>query len=607
MDNEILNAAEAGTEPWKDDQVAFKDEILTGYNDFKSKLDTELKQNAEGFVRIGYLLKVARDTNILAESGYKNVAEFAQAEYGLSKDIVSRYIAINDKYAINGYSDKLQTQFEGFGVAKLQDMLTLPDSIIEEIEPTLTRREIAEIKKQVAAEEKITPLEVALEAASPEVQAEEKELTLTQRVWKDVIKSNVDIFSPEGGALKDVIEANYPFVTDESFSKPYEEKLLDLLAPNGTATLWARVPGAGRYMVTIKGKDEPINMTNARDGSKVNTSLADACRDIAELFNNQCTFESWEKLYGEKYPDDIPDEPKPVKESEKPVEEKAAEEPKKEEPKADNTDEEKKDGKARGNGDNQRGSRESDDGNAGAGRKGSKEEGEVTNSVSAKESGKQGNGRDAGTGEAIQETEKDTGADDIRDGAVSEEETEKGEKDVQEASAQANEVDIRTDDGYGENNVGENVPEKEKVAPVQPKQLGNLDIGDRVVNVETGETGTMLGHCAGEYKIGIDNGGITLVSKDSTRWAKAEEKKEAEPEPEAEAPEQEEQKQTFDFEKWHETMLADIEALDTMFERNYKAEMWKKEDLWELMEKANKLISDAGIPLKVKAEDGGLK
>lgn len=514
MDNEILNAAEAGTELWKDDQVVFKDEILTGYNDFKGKLDTELKQNAEGFVRIGYLLKVARDTNILAESGYKNVAEFAQAEYGLTKDIVSRYIAINDKYAINGYSDKLQTQFEGFGVAKLQDMLTLPDSIIEEIEPTLTRREIAEIKKQVAAEEKITPIEVALEAASPEVQAEEKELTLTQRVWKDVIKSDVDIFSPEGGALKDVIEANYPFVTDESFSKPYEEKLLDLLAPNGTATLWARVPGAGRYMVTIKGKDEPINMTNARDGSKVNTSLADACRDIAELFNNQCTFESWEKLYGEKYPDDITDEPEPVKEPEKPTEEKAAEEPKK--------------------------------------------------------------------AEAEKEEPKKNDAD----------------WETWPTSQPQNFMEIPEE---------EPKQEEKKVAPVQPKQLGNLDIGDRVVNVETGETGTMLGHCAGEYKIGIDNGGVTLASKDSIRWAKTEEKKEAEPEPEAEAPEQEEQKQTFDFEKWHETMLADIEALDTMFERNYKADMWKKEDLWELMEKANKLISDAGIPLKVKAEEGGLK
>ena len=565
MDNEILNAAEAGTELWKDDQVVFKDEILTDYNDFKGKLDTELKQNAEGFVRIGYLLKVARDTNILSESGYKNVAEFAQAEYGLTKDIVSRYIAINDKYAINGYSDKLQTQFEGFGVAKLQDMLTLPDSIIEEIEPTLTRREIAEIKKQVAAEEKITPIEAAIEAASPEVQAEEKELTLTQRVWKDVIKSDADIFSPEGGALKDVIEANYPFVTDESFSKPYEEKLLDLLAPNGTATLWARVPGAGRYMVTIKGKDEPINMTNARDGSKVNTSLADACRDIAEIFEGECTAESWEKVYGLANPQY----------------------------------EEKKDEETRGDGDHRQCSGDSNDRNTESGKKGSKEARKADLSMPDEASGKQGNGRDAGTGEAVQEAEKDTGADNIRVGVIPEKEAENGEKVIYEASSQSNKVDVQSNDGYG-GTAGE-------VAPVQPKQLGSLDIGDKVVNVETGELGTMVGICAGDYKIAIEGGGITLVSKDSTRWAKAEEKKEAEPEPEAEAPEQEEQKQTFDFEKWHETMLADIEALDTMFERNYKAEMWKKEDLWELMEKANKLISDAGIPLKVKAEDGGLK
>lgn len=604
MDNGLLNAgmeeskdlvalADGSTGLWKDDQVVYRDEILTGYTDFKGKLDTELKANAEGFVRIGYLLKVARDTNILAESGYKNVAEFAFAEYQLTKDIVSRYIAINDKYAENGYSDKLQSRYEGFGVAKLQEMLTLPDAIIEEIEPTLTKREIIDIKREVAAEEAITPIEMAIEAAAPEVQKEEKELTLTQRVWKDIIKGLWDKYNvkDKNSALNRIITTEYPFVTDESFTKPLELALYELIAPSGTATLWARIPGIGRYMVTVKGLDEPVNMVNARDGSKVNTSFADAVRDIAEIFEGECTAESWEKVYGLPNPQY----------------------------------EEKKDGKARGNGDNQRGSRESDDGNAGAGRKGSKEEGEVTNSVSAKESGKQGNGRDVGTGEAIQEAEKDTGADDIRDGAVSEEETEKGEKDVHEASAQTNEVDIRTDDGYGENNVGETVPEQpeedfmpkpgswtydkpkeEKVAPVQPKQLGNLDIGDRVVNVETGETGTMLGHCAGEYKIGIDNGGVTLASKDSIRWAKTEEKKETEPEPEAEAPEQEEQKQTFDFEKWHETMLADIEALDTMFERNYKAEMWKKEDLWELMEKANKLISDAGIPLKVKAEDGGL-
>ena len=39
------------------------------YAEYKQELDTELKKTAEGFVRIGYLLKVARDTRILAESG----------------------------------------------------------------------------------------------------------------------------------------------------------------------------------------------------------------------------------------------------------------------------------------------------------------------------------------------------------------------------------------------------------------------------------------------------------------------------------------------------------------------------------------------------------
>ena len=64
------------------------------YTEYKRELDAELSKSAESFVRIGYLLKVARDTDILAESGYKNMAEFANAEYGLSSTYVSRFIRI---------------------------------------------------------------------------------------------------------------------------------------------------------------------------------------------------------------------------------------------------------------------------------------------------------------------------------------------------------------------------------------------------------------------------------------------------------------------------------------------------------------------------------
>ena len=466
MDNGVMDT---GTGIWKDDQIVFKDEILTGYTEYKNMLDTELKANAEGFVRIGYLLKVARDTNILADSGYKNVAEFAQAEYGLTKDIVSRYIAINDKYAENGYSDKLQSKYEGFGVAKLQEMLTLPDAIIEEIEPTLTKREIVEIKKEVAAEEAITPIEVAIEAADPKAIQEEKELTLTQRIWKDIIKSLWDKYNvkDKNTTLHKIITTEYPFVTDDSFTKPLESALYELIAPSGTATLWARILGVGRYMVTVKGLDEPINMVNARDGSKINTSFADAVRDIADIFDGECTPESWERVYGL---------PNPQYEEKKDVHEASAQ--------PNNMDIQPDDGH--------------DKDNAGEAAPIQPEEDFMPK-----------------PGSWTYDKPKEENANNLQ-----EIENAATKKYQDEIKAYKERTGWDPNDENWTQEKGKEYEEKEKVAPVQLKQLGHLDIGDKVVSTVNGETGTMVGICAGDYKIAIDNGGVTLVPEDSTRWAK---------------------------------------------------------------------------------------
>ena len=442
MDNGVIDT---GTGIWKDDQIVFKDEILTGYAEYKNMLDTELKANAEGFVRIGYLLKVARDTNILADSGYKNVAEFAQAEYGLTKDIVSRYIAINDKYAENGYSDKLQSKFEGFGVAKLQEMLTLPDAIIEEIEPTLTKREIVEIKKEVAAEEAITPIEVAIEAADPKVIQEEKELTLTQRVWKDIIKNLWDKYDvkDKNSTLHKIIVTEYPFVTDDSFTKPLESALYELIAPSGTAALWARLPGLGRYMVAVKGIDEPIDMVNVRDNSKINTSFADAVRDIAEIFEGKCTAESWERVYG------LPNPKYEGKKAENPA---TAERPKE-----------------------------------------------------------------------CEEKEKVAPVQQVEDfmpkpGTC----TYKEPKEEKHETKHSEETKGSGDDGNEDTKVqkaaADSTDKAKNIEVVYPERLGQLNVGDVIVNVD-GTRGTMLGYCAGEYKIQTETG-LILVNENSTVWKK---------------------------------------------------------------------------------------
>ena len=135
----------------------------TDYATYKHDLDTELQGAVEKFVRIGYLLKVAQDTGILAGSGYSNVNEFAMKEYGLDKTQVSRFIRINDRFSKDGYSMELKEEYQKFGYAKLSLMLTLPDEINELLTPEMSKTEISTVKEEFEEEQKISDIEVMIE------------------------------------------------------------------------------------------------------------------------------------------------------------------------------------------------------------------------------------------------------------------------------------------------------------------------------------------------------------------------------------------------------------------------------------------------------------
>ncbi len=219
------------------------------YGEFKTRLDKNIEQQAAGFVEAGYLLKIARDTNILAESGYKSVAEFAQAEYGFTKDLVSRYIAINDRYSVNGYSEELDDKYKGYGFTKLAEMLTLPDSVIEEVSTSLTKDQIRELKKEIKEEEKITDIEVMCETAEPiEIPCR----TLLEKTMYEYLKDHTDIYD---SLMAAVLAGDV-------------ERILDALAPSGVAMLTCRIPGTGKIIISIKGKDEDLTLINVRTDEK---------------------------------------------------------------------------------------------------------------------------------------------------------------------------------------------------------------------------------------------------------------------------------------------------------------------------------------------------
>lgn len=120
---------------------------LDDWMNMKEQLKKDLNGVAESFVRIGYILRKIEEQQLYQKDGYDTIADFARKEYGLSSSTVSRFMAINEKYSIDGYSERLRPEFAGIGSSKLAEMLTLPDGDLELIRPETTRETIRELKQ----------------------------------------------------------------------------------------------------------------------------------------------------------------------------------------------------------------------------------------------------------------------------------------------------------------------------------------------------------------------------------------------------------------------------------------------------------------------------
>lgn len=108
----------------------------------KQKLRQELIGVKQSFVRIGYALRQIDDQRLYENDGYKSIAEFAKAEYGLEASTTSRFMSINREYSIDGYSEHLRPEYTDLGRSQLEEMLKLPDSDRQMIQPEASREDM---------------------------------------------------------------------------------------------------------------------------------------------------------------------------------------------------------------------------------------------------------------------------------------------------------------------------------------------------------------------------------------------------------------------------------------------------------------------------------
>lgn len=266
------------------------------YRKYKQELDGAFTQAAEKFVLIGYLLREAAETDILKASGYKNMEEFAYAEYGVEASQANRFININRRFSEGGNSKQLKQQYRGIGSSKLAVMLTIPDEINEVLPKTLTKDELLEIQAEVKEEKKVSDIEVEIERAEAAAVTDKPMLPpegspLRRNLWQ-LGKEQEELFRK----LWEICNKG---------QYPRGASIMDALIPQGDAVYTVRIPGERRTQIIINSDGATVINLKTLERSKYIPQ--DVCYEVEELLNGGSSpEEQYKKLYGE---DLTPEEP----------------------------------------------------------------------------------------------------------------------------------------------------------------------------------------------------------------------------------------------------------------------------------------------------------
>lgn len=251
------------------EQVTVYEQLtISDWLTMKEKLRLELQNVTQSFVRIGYALRKIDDEKMYETDGYKSIAEFAKQEYGLEPSTVSRLMAINREYSIDGYSERLRSEYTGIGQSKLSEMLQLPEKDRELITPQMQRSDIRELKN--------------FNRSEPEAGEADDIRTLIEAYFRE---SKDDLNSLYGMSENDHADGGHIITRDL-------QAAIDLLNPSGN-----KVYKKGMYMLFFYEDSVKIKKFGA---DPVTHTWGDFLAAVDEVFGPAAAgYRTWERYFGE--------------------------------------------------------------------------------------------------------------------------------------------------------------------------------------------------------------------------------------------------------------------------------------------------------------------
>lgn len=207
-----------------------KSQAIESLDEMTSILKSELENITEGFIAVGYYLKKTRDDELYKQKGYKSIFEYAQAVFGISRFTATRFMEVNDKYSLGGYSPQIAEKYRGYGSSKLTEMLQLPEEIQEAVPQEATVRDIREAKTIIKETESRYSNQMELcDIAQEEAKETEWMKELVKHLFKADCKEKFKEFviwlkSPDGRSPLGIVEDILAIINPTKFKMVRLEK-----------------------------------------------------------------------------------------------------------------------------------------------------------------------------------------------------------------------------------------------------------------------------------------------------------------------------------------------------------------------------------------------
>lgn len=267
-------------------QITF-DEYLSA----KQEIATRLRNMADDYIAVGYLLRRIEESAAYLQDGFKTLSEFAKSEYGMSESSVSRYIRINKEFSKEGYSKELSSEYIGYGVSKLSELLNIPEDDRKLVTVGTTVAQIRDLKEfnreeeQMAAEQipgqcTVEDTIVAYEngefskddtPGTETVTAEVVEVPVNTRTYNDLETVLIDFFKDK------------PDLLNEIYTMSSYEDIVEKINPSGNKTHRYKI-----YMLFFYGYGDGVILKKMAVGN-TNYSWPDVIKTIVDIYKDTYT------------------------------------------------------------------------------------------------------------------------------------------------------------------------------------------------------------------------------------------------------------------------------------------------------------------------------